>query len=170
MQLNGYQNHSGSYELSITYNCDYNISITSLSPLTTQTPETSTAIATNSDVLNTCTDYPCPFAIISIDQNVLNVSIFNFNISDVDNILMRVNWDQEYFDLYNHRTKEIRNYLLLRRSIGSVVNNDNMDGTEIEPNDMLSFVDIDVFIMLQGSVGVWCSNEERKQWRPLLEC
>eukprot|EP01083_Nonionella_stella_P270205 914815_1 len=130
--------------------------VTSLPTVVTSLPTVVTSLPTVSPTENVCDDaYPCPFRSLATYSNDYNASIFYINVSTVDRILRRSNWDMEVFDLYNARSKQIQTYVL-SRTVGFVqVYNDTISTTELQKDDMLSFVDTDVFCN-----GRLCANME----------
>eukprot|EP01084_Bolivina_argentea_P253326 425479_1 len=166
LQLAGYNSEEGSFKLMLSYDCQHNINISAVYPEIPETttiistalrvPETTTIINTVLRVPETTTtstsiinssfacdeEYPCPFIISNVEGNG---TAFYFNVSVVDNILQDVVWDKENFNVYNHRTEEIINCLVLRNAGMGVVDDNNMSIKHFQKGDFISFTDVDVY-------------------------
>eukprot|EP01083_Nonionella_stella_P140102 428897_1 len=147
LHVTGYEDEVGSYALTISYDCDYHVSImpttTSLVSSTTASIVSSLTVSLTDDVCDE--DYPCPFRLLGIYPNDYNASVFYINVSTVDGILRRSNWDMEVFSLYNARSEQVQTYVLSRTDGFAWDYNETISATQLQKDDLLSFVDTDVF-------------------------
>eukprot|EP01083_Nonionella_stella_P140101 428895_1 len=119
---------------------------TSLVSSTTASIVSSLTVSLTDDVCDE--DYPCPFRLLGIYPNDYNASVFYYfyiNVSTVDGILRRSNWDMEVFNLYNARSEQVLPYVLSRTDGFAQGYNETISATQLQKDDMISFVDTDVF-------------------------